>query len=191
MFDFVKGCFSHFLANPRYVEFAGEDEDEKIVLLARRHIITNVPWIIAFTLMLFAPVFLPTLLKFGGVDILLYLPLKFQFVISLLWYLITFAYAFEAYLNWYFNVYIVTDKRLIDIDFYGAMIVNVSEAPIATVQDVSYSLRGIAPTLFNYGSVIIETASERGKLEFELVPTPAKAHDIISDLATEARHETP
>ncbi len=31
----------------------------------------------------------------------------------------TFAFAFEKFLSWYFNVNIITDERIVDVDFIG------------------------------------------------------------------------
>ncbi|MBI4091438.1 hypothetical protein HY419_01650, partial [candidate division WWE3 bacterium] len=109
MLESMKTFFSSFIPNPREVEFAGEDEGEKIILLMRRHFVTNLPWILALGVMLFVPVFLPLILEFGGISVGEILPLRYILVLSLLWYLVTAVYAFESYLSWYFNVYIVTD----------------------------------------------------------------------------------
>ena len=37
----------------------------------------------------------------------------------LVWYLISIAYFIESFLTWFFNVYFVTDERIIDVDFYN------------------------------------------------------------------------
>ena len=52
-----------------------------------------------------------------------------------------------------FNVYIVTDERIIDIDFYNLIYKEVSDANIDKIQDVTYKMGGVVRTLFNYGDV--------------------------------------
>jgi hypothetical protein len=37
-------------------------------------------------------------------------------------------------------------------------------------------------TIFNYGSVLIQTASETQELAFERVPDPEKVADVLDDL---------
>ncbi len=183
MTDSIRASFSAFLHNPTGIEFAGEDEGEKIVLLLRRHLITNIHWLFVAILLFFAP--FPTSYILSSIGVLP-LPYLYASVLTLFWYLIVVTFIFENYLNWYFNVYIVTDKRLIDVDFLGSLNVSVAEAPLSKVQDVTYTVQGISQTMFNYGDVNVQTAAEKPEVEFELVPRPAFVHDIISDLATGA-----
>jgi hypothetical protein len=38
--------FSAFMVNPRRIRLDMQDDEEEILLLLRRHIVTNVPWIL-------------------------------------------------------------------------------------------------------------------------------------------------
>ncbi|MEK7595246.1 MAG: PH domain-containing protein [Patescibacteria group bacterium] len=186
--SFFKELFYSFIPEPKGVEFHGEDKDEKILLLLRRHVVTNIPWILISFGMMLVPFVIPQVLLVGGFPLDGVIPTHYSLILVLFWYLVTITYIFESYLSWYSNVYIVTSKRLVDVDFYGILSIRVSEAPITNIEDVTYTLKGIAATIFNYGSVIVQTAGESRELEFELVPKPAVVHDRISDLATEVRN---
>ena len=85
-------------------------------------------------------------------------------------------------MDWYFNVYFVTTKRIIDVDFYNLIDKRVSDAEIDKIQDVSYTTGGVIRTMFNYGDVFIQTAAEVSEFDFMAVPRPEKGAKIIDDL---------
>ena len=172
----TKSPLSSMLVHPDIFNFQERDDNETILIVARQHWFTNVRWI-AVT---FFMICLPTLIRF--VPTLITLPASYQFVGYLFWYLITFSYAFENFLSWYFNVYIITNKRVIDIDFNNLLTKKYSEAGIDQVQDVTSSVVGAIPTVFNYGTVLIQTASEVNELEFGRVPNPEKIIKVLQEL---------
>lgn len=167
---------SSFSLYPEDVDFETKEQKEQIVLLLRRHPITNVRWILLTLLLLTGP----TLLNLFGIFALL--PTGFPLVLTLSWYLVTSAFAIESFLDWYFNVYFVTDRRVIDVDFYNLINKRVSDAEIEKIQDVTYSTGGVVRTMFNYGDVLIQTAAEVSEFEFEAVPNPEKVSKILDDL---------
>jgi hypothetical protein len=169
---------SAFSLYPDNVDFETKESEEKIVLLLRQHPIVNLKWIIVTILMISVPVFVYTM------NIFSLLPAGFGFIIILAWYLVTMTYALENFLGWYFNVYFVTDSRIIDVDFYNLVYKRVSEASINKIQDVSYTTSGVAGTVLDYGNVLIQTAAEVSEFQFESVPNPEKVSKIIEDLKT-------
>ena len=99
------------------------------------------------------------------------------------------AYILESFLTWFFNVYIVTDERIIDIDFYNLIYKEVSDANIDKIQDVTYKMGGVIRTLFNYGDVLIQTASEVPNFDFLAVPKPDMIARVLQDLRMEEQQE--
>ena len=140
---------SAFSLYPDDVGFETKDGKEQIILLLRQHPVVNVRWIVIAILLLTGPTLLTTFGVFSA------LPVGFPLVISLAWYLFTAIYAIEGFLNWYFNVYFVTDARIIDVDFYNLIGKRVSNAEIEMIQDVSYTTGGVLGTLLNFGNVFI------------------------------------
>jgi len=169
---------SSFCFYPDHIDFESRAKEEKVVLLLRQHVIVNVKWILVTILMLFVPGLAS---MFGVFDSL---PTGFELVITLAWYLVTMVYAFENFLSWYFNVYIVTDMRVIDVDFYNLIYKEVSDANLGKIQDVTYNMGGDARAIFNYGDVFIQTAAEVSEFDFLAVPNPDKVAKIIEDLIT-------
>lgn len=168
---------------PHSVSFMNLDEEEEVVLLLRRHPITNIPWIIITILMLLAPVALDISLLIG------FLPENFQAVAILFWYLVTLAFVFENFLSWFFNVNIVTDERLFDVDFANLIYREVTDANLDQIQDVTVRMGSFIRTMLNYGDVIIQTAGEVPRIEFSGVPFPDRVAKVLRQLRVEEEQE--
>jgi len=173
-------AFGYF---PDNVDFETREKKEKIVLLLRRHPITNLTWILTGGLMVLAPI----LLSFF--PLLSFLPTNFQLVAILGWYLVSIAFILEGFLTWFFNVNIVTDERIIDIDFHNLIYKEVSDAKIDKIQDVTYKMGGVVRTIFDYGDVYVQTAAEIPAFEFLAVPKPARVARVLQDLIIEEEKE--
>ncbi len=170
------GTLSSFRYFPKKINFETQDDDEKIILMLRQHPITNLGWVLLSIILFITPG------MFEKTGLLNLLPSGFQLVIKLTWYLVTFAYAMEGFFKWYFNVFFVTTRRIIDIDFFNLINKRVSDAEIDKIQDVTYSTSGPIGTIFNFGSVLVQTASEQQELDFHRVPNPEKVADVLDDL---------
>lgn len=168
---------------PENLKFETMDKDEKVVLFLRKHWITNIPWIFITLVMFITPIFVSPLSLFDSI------PDNFMFVFILIWYLISTAYFLESFLTWFFNVYLVTDERIVDIDFYNLIYKEVSDANIDKIQDVTYNMGGVIRTLFNYGDIMVQTASEVPNFEFVAVPKPDKVAKVLQDLRIEEQQE--
>lgn len=175
--------FSSFSYFPENINFETREKEEKVVLFIRRHFITNIRWIVIAILMALAPIAL------FAFPILSFLPANFRFIVVLAWYLIVSAYMLQNFLGWFFNVDIITDERIVDIDFSNLVYKEVSDANIDRVQDVTYKMGGVVRTMFNYGDVFVQTASEVPNFEFLAVPAPDRVAKILQDLRIEEQQE--
>jgi hypothetical protein len=168
--------FSSFLVNPKQFSFAEKNDNEKILLALRPHWFTNVGWILITILMLVAPTYLKYVPLLNG-----FTP-NYQIIAVLSWYMVTFAYSFEKFLSWYFNIFLVTTERVVDIDFNNLLDKKFSEADIDNIQDVTSRVSGVSQTIFNYGTVLIQTAAEVNQIIFEKVSNPDKVIKVLQEL---------
>lgn len=168
-----------FCYRPHNINFESQETEEKVILLLRQHPITNIPWILMAILLVLAPNVL------NYFPLLSFLPTNFQFVAILFWYLIVLAFIVESSLSWFFNVYIVTTQRVIDVDFVDLIYRDISSAELEHVQETSSSIGGTPGTIFNYGNVIIQTASAHPSFDFISVPQPDRVVKIIEELRDE------
>ena len=170
---------------PHDVHFESQNSGENVYILLRQHWVTNVPWVLKVLIGLFT-IFSFFIVYFSGYFVELSDVFRTEQVIliGILGYLFLSTYALLGFLKWYFNAYIVTDERLLDLDFHGILHHRISEANLLNIEDVSSSHIGVWQTLFGFGNVQIQTAAEKLEFVFENVPNPSYVQDKIMDMAT-------
>jgi hypothetical protein len=179
------GHFTSFMTRPQNrFSFQSQFKDEEVLVVLRRHPVTNLPWIFVTILMIFAPAITSSFPVFE------LFPLNYRFIGLISWYLLTFAFFLENFLSWYFNVNIITDERILDIDFYSLMYKEISDAELEAIQDVTVKQGGFLHSLFNYGDVYIQTAAEIPEFEFLSIPNPTKVQKILQLMRLEEKQET-
>lgn len=174
---------SSFCYRPDNVRFETQDAHEKIVLLLRQHPIVNIPWILIALVLVFAPIIL------GAFPLIDFLPERYQFISIVIWYLVVTAFVIESFLSWFFNIYIVTDEKIVDIDFHNLIYKEVSDAKISSIQEVNHSVGGVIGTMFNFGHIKIQTAGAVPTFDFLNVSEPARVVRIIGELRQEEEQE--
>ncbi len=173
--------FSSFCENPDGISFQNQEHDEVVILFLRKHFITNVPWIATAVFLIILPLIPPLFFTessfpFNNISH----PLRI--IITFFYYLIVFAYAFINFITWYYDVFIITQKRVVDIDFSDLLYHHMAITKLDLVQDVIYSQSGFLRSLFNYGDLFIQTAGNNPNFDGLAIPQPARAANIISNL---------
>lgn len=169
----VRQLLSAFLRKPKGIHFETQEDGEEILLFMRAHPITILGWILGVIILILLPIFiLPLILGFKILP--QFLPAGYYVILPLLYYLGVFGLAFAKFLQWYYNDYIVTSQRIIDIDWVSLLYKEFSSAMLNKVQDVNYRQGGLLDSFFNYGNVFIQTAGTEPNFEFENIPQPDK-----------------
>lgn len=171
---------------PKRLRFKTQNSGEKIFILARAHIITNLGWIIRISILSVIPIiagiaFTEYNLDLGFLEsgIVMFLVVGFYLSLS--------TSALLNLMSWYYDLYLVTSSRIIHYEYQPLASYRISEAEINNIQDVTQSTIGFAPSLFGYGDIIVRTASSRNKFYFRAVPKPLWFRDVITDLARLSR----
>lgn len=82
-------------------------------------------------------------------------------VVALFWWVVRpFAY-------WYTTLYVITNRRL--IVRYGLLARNGRDMPLSRVNDVSFH-HTVIDQMLNCGTLIVESAGEKGQLEMRAIP---------------------
>lgn len=181
-----KNPFAMFAPQPVGVTFENQEAGEKIVLLLRAHIATLVPRFLLTILLIFLPFLFDIFLSFLKVDFFDFLSQVQILIIGAFWYLFVFGLAFYRFIVWYFNVYMVTNERIIDVDFKGILHKETAYAKLNQIEDVSPKIIGFFGTFFHYGNVYVQTAGERSEFEFHNVERPdVVAQEILEQVRKE------
>ena len=176
-----------FIEKPKEMCFEGEDKDEEILYVFRKALITNMRWVAFTALLLIVPVFFNTLLSDLSAASSNFINTRIVIILNAFWFLFTLGFAFERFINWFFTVHIITSKRVVDMDFDSILHRNISEAPLRNIEDITFTVAGALQTIFNYGTVSVQTAAEQREIEFVQISNPSKIQDILSDLVSEVK----
>lgn len=170
-----------FSAFPKSTTFNGQDTGEHIVLLLRQHQAVFIPRALLVIVMVLVPVLIVPLLGLFNVEIGAEYSL-FGLGVSVLWIMVVISYVFINFFMWYFNVSIVTNQRIVDIDFTQLFDHRVSECQLEKIEDVTHSSIGMWAVIFDFGSVFIQTAAEQREFDLMNIPRPRDVQDTINDL---------
>lgn len=174
--------FPAFLENPTNLFFEGQDTDEKIFLLIRAHPITNLPWILLAVFVFLIPFIVPIVAPFLNLN-LQDIPEIYLIALTVIDFLFVLIIVFEGFLGWYFNVNMVTSKRIYDIDFHAILLKNIDQAPLSSIEQADSSQGGVFGLVFNFGNVSIQTAGAKVSITMHKVPNAAYIADFILDLS--------
>ncbi len=161
--------------------FPSQRAKEKVYLLLRRHWFTYAIFILITVLM---AVPLVVLLVYWFIDsgvfdgiisnlLIIGVSVYSLFIIGLLLY---------GFIDYYLDVYIVTNQRIVDIKQNGFFKREIAELHLHQVQDVSARVKGAFPTLLHYGDIHVQTAGEKENFYFKAIPHPYRVSKLIVNL---------
>lgn len=172
----TKNNITAFATKPRHASFDAQLRQEEIALLLRKHPVTQLSKIGLILGGLFFP-----LVLFSS-PILSFMATNYKLATVIGWYLILSGFTLESFLTWYFNVFIITNRRVIDVDFYSMIHKDVSSAKLENIQDMSVVTHGVFASLIDFGTLYIQTAGQKPKIEFENIPHPSKVTKVLNEL---------
>jgi len=167
---------SFFNSFPKGLTFHGKEKDENIILVVRSHWIVYVPFISAAFLIILFPLLFGFMMSGLTNNIVLFLAL---FISCLTIALTIIIYGF---VRWFYNVNIITDQRIIDLDFTSVVSHSLAEARLEKIEDITHKQPGVIGSLFDVGTVYFQTAGATPEIEFNNIPRPRDVQDILYDL---------
>lgn len=101
--------------------------------------------------------------------------------------LFIWLFFFFSFIDYYLDTWVITNERIINIEQNGFFSRTISEQRLFRIQDVTSEVKGVAATIFKYGNVMIQTAGENQRFNFEEVPDPNGVRDTLIKLAEQDR----
>jgi hypothetical protein len=171
------------------IHFPGQLSDETVLLLLRRH------WFVLFTRLIFVIIATITLV----IVYFLFRDLNTNLQESAFHNLLIFGesiatlfiwnFFFILWIDYYLDVWIVTNERIINIEQKGFFNRNISELKLIKIQDVTSEINGFIPTVLNYGNICVQTAGEVERFTFQQIPNPNHVKNVIVQLQEKANIE--
>jgi uncharacterized membrane protein YdbT with pleckstrin-like domain len=158
--------------------------DEELVFLLRRHQITNLWLYFSGTQVLALPfisywyinTFQPLLWDSQPLMTILVL-------LGSIFFLFAWLFIFQAFLDFYLDMWIVTNRRILNIEQKGMFSRTISEVRLYRIQDVTATVSGLFHTIFDFGDIEIQTAGEHERFLFEDLPRPNVVTKKILELS--------
>ncbi|KKS39048.1 MAG: hypothetical protein A3G49_03115 [Candidatus Sungbacteria bacterium RIFCSPLOWO2_12_FULL_41_11] len=165
--------------------------DEKILMVIRRHWFVMVgPVVLLIILLVFPSIFLTTVPYFYPA---LNNSPEIQPMInfSLALYILTvILYLFIWWSDYYLDIWIITNKRLVDIEQKGLFNRHISEMNVENIQNVTLQIEGLIPTLLKFGNLLVETAGE-GQFKIKDAPNLYEAKDLLLRFSNHHTNQQP
>ncbi len=163
--------------------------EEKVQIFLRRHWI-DLTRIFLFTGgMLLVPVVIGALIKLSGTEVLghpFWGPTALLMLISYL--LIVYTLTITEITDYWLDVWIVTNERVMNAEQHGLFNRLVSEVHLEQIQDITSETKGFLETFLTYGDVYVQTAGERERFRFKNVDNPDDVKITISQLVTTCKN---
>ncbi len=157
---------------------------EKVLIEVRRHWLIIVIHALVLLVLAFVPIFVaPLALSYIVPDTVRQLGnelLAAMFIFaSALWLLFVWVMFFAAWTNYYLDVLIVTNQRIIDREQFVLFSHDEVTIPLENIEDIKIEKTGLLATLFSFGNIQIQTAGAKRETIAKYARHPERAKELI------------
>jgi len=96
------------------------------------------------------------------------------------WLLVIWIIFFTNWTNYYLDILLITNKRVIDVEQLGLFARDLAEMRIENIQDIRVEIVGLLASLLHFGNLHIQTAGEVKEFVIRNLYDPHAVKDIIS-----------
>ncbi|NTU69329.1 PH domain-containing protein [bacterium] len=165
------------------------DEGEEIRYIVHHHKITFVKT--AFKILLLPILMTVFTILFGFSFLESILNSSIFSLLTLIVFIIWGTYSIYYWYIWYFDVLVLTNKKAIMVDQKSIFEKKLKTASLSRIQDITTDFKGIAENMFNYGTLLVQTAGEETGLKLIDIPHPQEIGRLILNLKdNETEEET-
>jgi hypothetical protein len=157
------------------------EKDEHIILEIRKHWFYLLAEIALAAVMILVPILLFPLLKVVGFKIDVFsvsLTLFFYF----LWTLVLWLFIFIFWTNYYLDVWFITNQKIYDVEQYALFKREVSILQYDKIQDITYEINGLIPSLLKLGDIHVQTAGTERNFTIKGVKKPAYIQKKLNEI---------
>ena len=108
-----------------------------------------------------------------------------------LYYLGVWVFFLHTWVDYYLDVWIVTNERVLSLEQRGVFNRRVAELRLSRVQDGSNQVKGVCETLLHFGDVKVQTAGEQPNFEFYQIGKPYEVAERLMRLVDQWHQDHP
>lgn len=139
--------------------------------IAKQYVSVFLITAVFFGALISVPIFFPDMF---GADVRTVIALLENLFLMGIW-----IYGFLIWIDYWFDIWIMTNQRVINIEQEGMFRRSTSELNYAKVQDVTALVEGFFQTVINYGDVQVQTAGTEEKFLLRTISDPNKVKEMI------------
>ncbi len=150
------------------------------MLKVHRHWLFIVTRLIGLALLAAMPPVVAVLLGLLGISVFVGAATSALVTLWALWGLVLWVMFWQFWTTYYMDIWVITNRRIIDIDYLRLFDRNIAMVRFERVQDVTTHVKGIVGTLLRYGSVVVQTAGTDKEFVIDQIANPEALRDVIN-----------
>jgi membrane protein YdbS with pleckstrin-like domain len=103
------------------------------------------------------------------------------------WLTILWVLFFVEWTDYYLDVWVITNRRVIDIDHIGLFSRDVSTVRLEDIEDITTELHGVLAITLKFGTITLQTAGSKNEFYLLNATDPEMARKVIHELVTDAK----
>lgn len=165
------------------------EKDEYIIFEVRKHWFTLIVPGIFLLLAALAPIVVYAVFSALPFDVESENSLMVLFLFSYsMWILALWVIAFVIWTDYYLDVWIVTNKNLIDVEQQGIFHREIATTRLNRIQDINTEVRGIFQTFLNFGDITIQNAGTNEQFTIRGIENPVNIRENIEKAISQYNH---
>ena len=157
-------------------------KDEKIIVKMRRHWVVFAFEIAGLVIAMIVPFVMSIFVDWQRFFLESISPEKLQVLQSFAtasWILLFWLILTVVFTNYYLDILIVTNRRVIDVEQVGLFARDITTAPLQNIEDIKLEVFGILATFFRYGNIHIQTAASSKEIVMKGLANPYKVKEAV------------
>lgn len=162
------------------------EHDERKILEVRKHWYVIVKESIITLFFLFIPIIIFAFIKVADINLILPGSETVLFIfLYISWLLVFWCILFFLWTEYYLDVWIITDQKMIDVDQVSLFKREISILQLDKIQDVTVEVHGLIPTVLHFGNLHVQTAGDQREFVIKNIAQPQLVKDEISSVIEE------
>jgi len=159
-------------------------KDEKIILIQRKYwlpfVLEAIPLVLIAILPFILFIFIEALPLPQDIKNIFLNYSNYYFFFSFNFVFIVWMFLGILWTNYYLDILIITNKRIIDIEQIGLFSRDEAEIRFEKIEDIRIEIVGFLPSLLKFGNIHIQSAAEKREFVLKDFQNPYKIKDIIA-----------